>query len=114
MPSPLPPITEAQWQRTVLDVAYRHVWRVFHPITSQKKGHYATFQAGAKGYPDLTLARAGDGILFVELKTDTGKLRPEQEEWRDTILAAGGEWHLWRPSDYEIMYDRLRNRWVRS
>ena len=40
----------------------------------------------------------GTGILFRELKSESGTLKPDQEMVRDKILAAGGDWALWRPS----------------
>jgi len=107
MPSVTPSLTERQWQAQVLNLANLGDWRVFHPLTAQKKGAWATFQSGHKGYPDLTLVKPSEGILFVELKTERGKLSDDQIEWRDRIRAAGGEWHLWRPSDIEYVTRRL-------
>ena len=107
MPSVMPPLSERQFQAQVIELARRFDWMVFHPVTAQKKGVYATFQAGDKGYPDLTLAKAGEGLLFAELKTDTGKLSAEQLRWAFEIQRAGGEWHLWRPSDMDAIVRRL-------
>jgi hypothetical protein len=50
-----------------------------------------------KGWPDRTIF--GTAILFRELKSERGTLKPDQEMVRDKILAAGGDWGLWRPSD---------------
>ena len=61
----------------------------FHPLISI---------GSRKGWPDWTII--GKWIMYRELKTETGKLRPDQELVRDLILAAGGDWALWRPSDY--------------
>jgi len=61
---------------------------------------YHTFDSrqSTSGYPDLTIAGPG-GVIFAELKSGTGKLRPEQIEWRDALLEAGARWYLWRPAD---------------
>lgn len=51
------------------------------------------------GYPDLTIAGRG-GVLFVELKSATGRLEPAQIAWRDRLLEGGQQWRLWRPADW--------------
>jgi hypothetical protein len=55
------------------------------------------------GWPDLVLAKPPK-LIFAELKSQKGKLRPEQERWRDALIACGQEWHLWRPSDLDEVY----------
>jgi hypothetical protein len=50
------------------------------------------------GFPDLFLAGPG-GIAFAEVKTG-GQLDPDQEDWRDVLVAAGATWHLWQPIDW--------------
>lgn len=50
------------------------------------------------GWPDLVLV-GPRGMAFRELKTQTGTLRPEQREWGTALVAAGGDWSVWRPSD---------------
>jgi hypothetical protein len=62
---------------------------------------------GHIGFPDLVLAHQTRGVLFVELKTSTGRLSTPQKEWRDTLQAAGGEWRLWRPEDLPFIVRRL-------
>lgn len=42
-------------------------------------------------------------LLFVELKSSTGRLRPEQKEWRDVLGLPTNplaRWFLWRPQDW--------------
>jgi hypothetical protein len=81
--------SEAQWQRYVLDIAKRGKWRAYHTYDS-RRSH--------KGYPDLTLCRP-PRLVYVELKTQKGRLRPEQEEWGEALKQCPGvEYYLWRPS----------------
>ena len=49
-----------------------------------------------RGYPDLTLCGA-NGVIWRELKTETGKLSREQVEWGEWLTAAGASWAVWRP-----------------
>ena len=61
----------------------------YHPWRSDKS---------EKGWLDWTII--GTRIIYRELKSRPGTLRPDQKRVRDLILAAGGDWGLWRPSDY--------------
>ena len=103
-----PKVTEAQFQRQVLQLAKLTGWRTAHFRASlNQRGEWQTAVAGdGKGYPDLTLIR--DRVLFIELKTDRGVLSPEQREWRDALLAAGADWRLWRPRDWELIEATLK------
>jgi hypothetical protein len=47
------------------------------------------------GFPDLVLL--GDRVAFVELKTDTGRVRPDQQIWLDGLRAAGQAVYVIRP-----------------
>ena len=107
IPRPELDCSEAVFQGKVIALAKQHDWLVFHPLTAQKKGVWSTFQSGHKGYPDLTLARAEEGVLFAELKTETGKVSADQLRWRFELEQAGAEYHLWRPSDWDLIVGRL-------
>jgi hypothetical protein len=67
-------------------------------------GHHQRNSIGSKkGWPDWVIFGVGCGgvpaILYRELKSERGTLKPDQKMVRDKILAAGGNWGLWRPSD---------------
>jgi hypothetical protein len=47
------------------------------------------------GFADLMILCDGR-VLFLELKSQKGRLRPEQEAFRDTVLAQGFGWALVR------------------
>jgi hypothetical protein len=79
---------EAAFQAQVLDLAGRLGWTHYHPYDSRRSN---------PGFPDLVLVR--DRVIFAELKTQLGRLSSAQAGWRDRLLAAGAEWHLWRPDD---------------
>lgn len=89
--------TENVFQRQVERDAKQAGWSFYHTEFSIRS---------EAGYPDLHLFRGGDEF-YVELKTEFGKMTEKQKEWRDRIIAAGGEWHLWRPSNADEIFDRL-------
>ena len=45
--------------------------------------------------------------MFAELKTEKGKLNAEQLRWKFELEQAGAEYHLWRPSDWDLIVGRL-------
>jgi hypothetical protein len=58
------------------------------------------------GYPDLTVI-GPRGILFRELKSESGDLTPAQRRIGSKITTAGGDWCVWRPRD---LLDRTIHR----
>lgn len=94
-------MTEAAFQKLVLDAARLFGWLWYH--TRDSRG-------SAAGFPDLTLVRKGR-VLFVELKTASGRLRAEQIVWAERLAAVGGgvEHHVWRPTTaWETIQEVLR------
>jgi hypothetical protein len=51
---------------------------------------------------------ARERIIFAELKSEKGKLSDAQQAWRDVILAAGGEYYTWKPSDFDWICEILK------
>ncbi len=84
-------ITEAQFQETVIELAQKSGFKVYHTHDSRKS---------EPGFPDLVLVRP-PRCLFVECKREDGKLTPEQGEW---LMALAGCQSLavfvWRPTEW--------------
>lgn len=107
-----PPVgaTEAEWQRFVTDALDLAGWRWHHEVDSRKS---------PSGFPDIIAAHPDRGILFAELKTEKGRLRPEQASWLSHLALAvvpgegeepwGGRRRVfvkvWRPSDWKDVLD---------
>ena len=90
--------TEAGFLTWVIDRAHASRWRVMHPRPARTASGWATpVQGDGAGWPDLVLVR--DRIVYAELKRAGAGLDPDQRAWRDRLIAAGGEWYLWRPAD---------------
>lgn len=85
----LPAITEKQFQAQVLELARLYGWRWYHTHDSRRS---------PAGFPDLVLVHPRRMVvLFVELKTDRGRLRSEQFNWICDLRCAGAEAVTWRP-----------------
>lgn len=94
-------MTERAFLQLVRDTARLFGWLEYHTADSRRS---------ASGYPDLTLVK-GNRVLFVELKTATGKVRAEQIVWAERLAAVGGavEYHQWRPTTaWELIQETLR------
>lgn len=102
---------ERQFQQQVIELAQLLGYRVAHfrPALRQS-GRWATpVAANGAGFPDLVLVGRGR-VIFVELKSERGRLTPAQSEWRDALIAAHAEWYCWRPSDWQQIVEILQNR----
>lgn len=96
-------ISEDLLQRAVVEMALSFRWKVCH-FRSARKGDdsWAVPLQGSPGFVDLVLARKGS-VLFVELKSDIGKLTRDQEEWKAALIPrvdAYHSYHIWRPADW--------------
>jgi hypothetical protein len=68
-------LAEAAFQRQVEQLAAFYGWRTYHTHDSRRS---------AAGFPDLVLIR-GPELLFVELKTDRGRLSAAQAAWLEAL-----------------------------
>jgi hypothetical protein len=92
----MPVVREADFLRAVTDLATLAHWLVYHTYDSRRS------QAG---FPDLVLVR-GEKLIFAELKTNRGRVRPSQWEWLNALtdIAQGQSRvsiYLWRPRDWD-------------
>jgi hypothetical protein len=98
---------ESILQSQVIQLAKMNGFRVHHarPV-QQANGRWLTAIAGDAGFPDLVLAHAERGVLFLELKAENGKLSPGQVMWGNA-LSKHVEYYLIRPQDLEKLAKRL-------
>ncbi len=106
---------EADWQRTVVDLARTLGWLALHVADSRKevmnhrtRERRLVGDRDAAGLPDWLLIR--DRVLFVELKRQDGQLSARQCEVLDALDEAGAEWFVWRPADYHQAVQVLSER----
>lgn len=85
-------MTEGQLQAVIIANAERNNWLVYHTHDSRRS---------QPGYPDLHLVHATRGLsIFRELKTQKGKLRPDQVTWITALEQIGCDVAIWRPADW--------------
>lgn len=112
-------MTEKAFQRQVTELAQLLGWHWVHVSHSPQVNRgivtrYTTPTHGTlgKGWPDLMLIRERDQrLIFAELKSEAGKVSPEQERVLDVLRALDGrlaavaspliEVFVWRPHDIE-------------
>ena len=82
-------MTEAELLSSVRKVAKDLGLRAYHTHDSRRS---------EPGFPDLVIV-GPEGILYRELKTQKGRVRPEQTAWITDLIRAGQNAGLWRPMD---------------
>jgi hypothetical protein len=97
-------VNEAAWQQQVIDLATLYGWEHYHSFDSRRS---------VPGWPDLVLVRPPE-LVIVELKTDTGRLTAPQRNWLALLSGCGAETHVWRPSDFDEVHERLKWPWARQ
>jgi hypothetical protein len=91
-------VDEKAFMGRVTDYAKLTGWLVYHTHDSRRS---------QPGFPDLVLLRA-PVALFVECKSERGRLRAEQAVFLDTLTACGCDARVWRPGDWPEVVETLR------
>lgn len=99
-----PPISEAEFLRQVIALARLRGYLVFHARPARTASGWRTPTQGDVGFPDICAVKlcpdSPGRILFLELKSEGGKLTPAQRLWIASLQAAGVEAGVVRPSDW--------------
>ncbi len=96
---PLADIDEKELTSQVVQLCQLLAWKRYHTWRSKHS---------ASGYPDETLVR--ERVIFLELKTERGRLNSGQVEWLRALLNAGAEVYLIRPRHLEALGTVLAHR----
>ena len=83
-------MTEKQLQNAIIKLAEFAGWLVYHTHDS-RRSH--------PGFPDLVLVKS-TRMIFAELKSEKGTMRPEQVKWLAALAAAHDEVYIWRPAQW--------------
>ncbi len=85
-------MSEAELQTNVREIARLGGWLVYHTNDSRRSD---------KGFPDLVMVHPLSGrIVYVELKSEKGRIRPEQRQWIDALSRSGRDVYVWRPEHW--------------
>ena len=106
-------MTEGQFLQRVVNAARTWGWSLYHHDTRLHRGgvtvEYGTKdgpvtrrmrprQLTGRGFPDCVLAKAGHQLVVAELKTQKGRLSPEQLHWGEVLASLPGvRYRVWRP-----------------
>jgi hypothetical protein len=105
------PVSEAQWTVAVGDMLDAFGWSwIHHRPARRANGKWSTPVQGnsGRGWPDLFCVRDGRA-LALELKTEKGRVSPEQTAWLEKLRTAGIEAHIVRlPADWDFLDGLLR------
>jgi hypothetical protein len=110
-------LSEKQFQAQVIDLLHMYGYRVAHfmPAVNMRGQWRTPVAADGKGFPDLVAARAElsgrnrpGRVMFIELKTDVGRLSKEQREWHDDLVSGGAESYVWKPRDWTEIVETVR------
>ena len=86
-------VTEADLREQIRDLCKLFGWRFLFTWTSIHS---------PKGMLDLFLINAEQKrVIFAELKSEKGKMTPEQQQVFDELKACGQEVYVWKPHDIE-------------
>lgn len=78
--------------------AFQHAVEQLADLNHVGHWHIPDARTAPPGWPDLVLYAQG-GIIYRELKVETGRLSPAQIKMRVDLRAAGANVAVWRPSD---------------
>jgi len=88
-------MSEAELQSSVMESMMWMGWKVYHTHDSRRSN---------PGYPDLTAVK-GSRHMFVEFKSEKGKVKPSQIEWLNALARAHDEVYLVRPSTQDAFLE---------
>jgi hypothetical protein len=103
-PAPVVPAESLSAARMTERQLENAVRRILKDLPQVMAYHTYDSRRSAHGWPDLVFARRhvrgypGGAVMFRELKTERGKVTPEQEAWLEALHFAGFDTGVWRPA----------------
>jgi len=96
-------MSEKTLQDRIVGRAKRRGWKVAHAgrawVGDASKGTGQFITPMSPGWPDLTLAKEGHKLIFIECKREEGAVDDEQWFWLRLLNSTGNYAVICRPSD---------------
>jgi hypothetical protein len=96
-------MSEKTLQERIKGRAKRRGWEVAHAgkgwVGDKSEGDLRMVTQMAEGWPDLTLAKPGHRLIFMELKREQGEVDDKQWYWLQLLNKTGNRAIVIRPSD---------------
>jgi VRR-NUC domain len=101
-------MSERELQTAVCELLELFGWRWMHQRPARTRDGWRTAISGDAGFPDIVAVR--ERVVWIELKSENGRLSAEQGHWLAELGYAGMEVHCWRPSDWRdgVIEEALR------
>ena len=108
-PALLKEVHEHDLQLAVWRYAEMQGWRCHYTARSAFRLQDGSYRGTATpGWPDVIAIRAGV-MWAIELKSEVGRVRPEQREWMALLADVPGvNTAIWRPRDAQAAIEALR------
>jgi len=90
-------VKEKELQSSVLEQLRWMGWLCYHTFDSRRS---------QPGFPDVVAVK-GSRLMFVEFKTEKGKVKYEQTEWLSWLAFAHDEVYLVRPSTQDAFMENV-------
>lgn len=97
-------VSEKDFQRSVVELALFTGHAVHHTLDTKVPAKRI-----GPGFPDLVIVKPGKPVLFLELKSEIGRLSEAQKWWGEMLSKSPGcHYMLARPSDWDLIEGVLR------
>jgi hypothetical protein len=85
-----------RWFKNTYPQEYGRMWMQYNNPKSQQTGFYLKAQGMVAGVSDLAFIRKDGKMIFIEMKTETGRVSDEQKWWQSVVTGCEAEYHIIR------------------
>jgi hypothetical protein len=87
---------EEAFRQQVRQIARYYGWTLMYHTHDSRRSD--------RGFPDEVFCHPErNRVIFIEFKSEKGRLRPEQKVWIEALQRSGMEAAVWRPQDMDYI-----------